>query len=199
MSQSKQGPKIGLFGLYGWGNLGDAAHQHAAIEQIRRRCPNAQLYAICPNPPDAEERFQIPAYPISRVPGPPWPGQHIWWIHLIWKIIARIPMEIILWGRTFYHAKGLDLLIFSSGGQLDDYNGGPWRQPYDVFKWTLLAKFWGAKVAFVSVGAGPVDAWLSKVLFWLSLWLADFRSYRENAFGAGQAALAPRIGEDARS
>ena len=130
-SHSQKAPKIGLYGLYGWGSLGDAANQEAVIQNIRSRLPNAQIYGICPNPADATERFGIPALPISRPLGKPWPLQHIKWIHLFFKIFARIPMEIGLCWQTWQHIAGFNLIIVSGGGQLDDYIGGPWRTPYD--------------------------------------------------------------------
>jgi polysaccharide pyruvyl transferase WcaK-like protein len=43
----------------------------------------------------------------------------------------------------------------------------------------LIAKVRGAKLAFVSVGAGPIDAPLSKRFFGWALALADYRSYRD--------------------
>lgn len=179
MNDSPKKLKIGLYGLYGWGSLGDAANQAAIIENIRKFDPDAQLHAICPNPQDAEERFKIPAYPISRMPGKAWPGQNIAIIHLFMRIFLRIPLEFLIWFRAFRYLKGFRALIFSGGGQLDDYNHGPFRQPYDVFRWCLLAKLRGVKIMFVAMGAGPIDATLSKQFYRAALSLASYRSYRD--------------------
>jgi polysaccharide pyruvyl transferase WcaK-like protein len=75
--------------------------------------------------------------------------------------------------------KGLDLLIFAGSHQLNDFVGGPWRYPYTVFKWTLLAKAAGADVVFLSLGAGPIDSWLGRRFIRHSLKSASYRSYRD--------------------
>lgn len=176
---SERTPRIGLYGLYGWGSLGDLAIQQSMIHHIRKWNPSAEIIAICPNPEDASARLGVPALPISRKPGTAWPFQHIRIVFLFFRIFARLPMELILWRQVFQNLRGLDMLIISGGGQLDDYNGGAIRQPYDVFKWSVCARMRRMKLYFVSQGAGPID---SKVSWWLlktSLSLADFRSYRD--------------------
>jgi polysaccharide pyruvyl transferase WcaK-like protein len=50
-----------------------------------------------------------------------------------------------------------------------------------LFKWVLIAKLRRCKVAFVSVGAGPIYSILGKYFVKSALSLADFRSYRDNA------------------
>jgi polysaccharide pyruvyl transferase WcaK-like protein len=171
--------KIGLYGLFGWGSLGDLAIQQAMIDNIRKHSPDAEIVAICPNPADATSRLGIPALPISRMPGKPWRFQDNPFLLLITRLLVRVPMEFRLWWHVFKSLRGFDLLIFSGGGQLDDYNGGPFRQPYDIFKWSVCAKLRGIKLCFVSLGSGPIDSSLSWWLIRASLSLADYRSYRD--------------------
>jgi len=61
--------------------------------------------------------------------------------------------------RTF------DILIISGGGQLLDSWGGPWKYPYTILKWVLLAKL-GFILAGIAAGSagqpiGNVTAWLN--------------------------------------
>jgi len=74
--------------------------------------------------------------------------------------------------------KGLDLLIFAGSHQLNDFVDGPWAFPYTVLKWTLLAREAGAKVVFLSLGAGPIDTWLGRRFIRRALKLSSYRSYR---------------------
>ena len=171
--------KIGLWGLYGWGSLGDAANQHAMISNIRKRIPNVEIVGICPNPEDAEERFGIPAFPISRLPGKPWFFQNNRLAHAFQKYAVRIPMEIWLWFQAWRRLKGFDLLIVSGGGQLDDYDGGAFRQPYNLLKWAMVAQWRGTKLKFASMGAGPIDSKLGRRFINHALATAGFRSYRD--------------------
>ena len=52
--------------------------------------------------------------------------------------------------------------------------------PYTLLKWTLLAKRNGTKVAFVSIGAGPLTRPLSYKMLNIALGKADYLSYRDN-------------------
>jgi polysaccharide pyruvyl transferase WcaK-like protein len=58
-------------------------------------------------------------------------------------------------------------------------SGGPWGYPYTVLKWTLLAREAGAKVVFLSLGAGPIDTWLGRRFIRRALELSSYRSYRD--------------------
>ena len=81
--------------------------------------------------------------------------------------------------KVFRFLKGIDVLIFSGGGQLDDYWGGAWAHPFTLLKWTLLARLAGIKVAFFGVGVDSLTSSLSKCFLRWALRLAHFRSYRD--------------------
>lgn len=73
----------------------------------------------------------------------------------------------------------LDLLIICGSNQFLDNFGGPWGFPYTILKWTLLAKSSNTKIAFVSVGAGPIYKKLSYRLLAPAIRRADYLSYRD--------------------
>ena len=186
-------PHIALLGPYGFGNLGDAAIQQAVIDAIRVRQPKTTIVGISLNPSDTEKRHGIAAYPITSMPPKKvakdkgragvflerlrWsrPGR------LAHKMFVRLPKEFLLLPRAVIFGRKLSMLVISGGGQLDDYWGGPWGHPYALLKWSLAARLHGARVAFMSVGAGPLDARLSKRFARLYLRLAHYRSYRDQA------------------
>ncbi len=70
-------------------------------------------------------------------------------------------------------------MIFAGSHQLNDFVGGPWHYPYTVLKWALLARNAGAKVVFLSLGAGPIDTWLGRSFIRRALKLSSYRSYRD--------------------
>jgi polysaccharide pyruvyl transferase WcaK-like protein len=74
--------------------------------------------------------------------------------------------------------RGSNLVVISGGGQLDDYWGGPFRQPYALLKWGLLAKVVGARYVVLSVGTCSLRP-MSRLLVHSALRLADYRSYRD--------------------
>lgn len=74
----------------------------------------------------------------------------------------------------------LDLFIVAGSGQLEDEWGGPWQFPYTVWKWVTLARITGAKVVFLSVGAGPINSRLSGWFIKSSLNRAFYHSFRDS-------------------
>jgi len=191
--------KIGLLGPYGYGSLGDAAILEAMIQNVRKQYPDAQISAIALNPKDTELWHKIPAYPMTRMPDRDWrrPDQvqssqnpvrrFAYWLRYhpnqrlrkLERVLFRLPLELILIKRAFAFLANFNCLMICGGGQLDDYWGGAWGLPYIILKWSILAKLRGAQLQFVSVGAGPIDASLSRIFFKAALALANYRSYRD--------------------
>ncbi|ONF45448.1 hypothetical protein BTO32_03060 [Marinobacter lutaoensis] len=77
------------------------------------------------------------------------------------------------------YLRGMDLLLVTGSNQFLDNFGGPWGFPYTLLKWTLLAKKNGTRVAFISVGAGPLSHPLSFFMLKHTLRRADFVSFRD--------------------
>lgn len=189
--------KIGLMGPFGFGNLGDAATQDAIIHHLRQRFPQAELIGYSLNPEDTESRHGIVSFAISRQSWKndgtrpiaarmaaiaswfgrqPIPGRRG-----IERWLRRLPIEHALILDARRHLSGVDLLVISGGGQIEDYwgGGGPWSYPYTLLKWCTIARLSGAKIAVVSVGAGPIRYRLSKLFLRRALALVDYRSYRD--------------------
>jgi polysaccharide pyruvyl transferase WcaK-like protein len=187
-------------GTFGYGNLGDAAIQDAVIQNIGKALPGAVIYGYSLNPEDTERRHGIRSFPISRINWRTTDQQtgitRVWQqfserlrssdkpaFQNLERWLNRLPIEAGLIAQAYRSLAGVDALIISGGGQLDDYwgGGGPWSHPYTLLKWGLLARLRGARYLFVSVGAGPIDASLSKVFIRWALRLAQYRSYRDPA------------------
>jgi len=75
----------------------------------------------------------------------------------------------------------IDMLIIPGTGLLTDAYGLLGFGPYNMFKWSLIAKICRCKLLFVSVGAGPIYGILGRCFVRSSLSLADFRSYRDKS------------------
>jgi polysaccharide pyruvyl transferase WcaK-like protein len=81
--------------------------------------------------------------------------------------------------QSYRRLHGCDLLLIAGSQQLNDGYGGPWGFPYTLLKWTILCRWTGTKVAILSVGAGPIDSWLSKFFIRRVLNRVNYRSYRD--------------------
>jgi polysaccharide pyruvyl transferase WcaK-like protein len=73
----------------------------------------------------------------------------------------------------------VDVVLIAGSGQFNDEWFGPWAFPYTLARWAALARLAGARLAIVSVGAGPIHARLSAIFFKVCLRLAEYRSYRD--------------------
>jgi len=211
--------KIGLINHMGLGNLGDDATQDAVIQNIKSRWPNAEIVLFSMNPADTSFRHRVPSYPIRaefwkrrerNVNGSSTPESKVknslrkyplvfQLLRAIKNVTIRVPdrlfEELSFLGKSFRIIRSFDLLVISGGGQLLDSWGGPWKFPYTVFKFTLLAKLSRAKCYFLNVGAGPLDDPLAKWFVRKALSLADYVSFRD----ADSRKLVEKIGFTGKS
>ena len=172
--------KFFFYGHFGSDNIGNESTLDAILYHLRRFYPDAQFACICSGPEILTARENIEAVPISGVVVNPW--NHCGpTTRLLRKVFIGIPSEMYRWVLAFKTLKGTDALIVPGTGLLTDAYGLQRWGPYNLFKWVLIAKLRGSKVAFVSVGAGPLYGALGRCLVRTALSLADFRSYRDEA------------------
>jgi polysaccharide pyruvyl transferase WcaK-like protein len=172
--------RVALYGPYGWGNLGDASIQEAALEGIRRRTKNAEFLGVSLNPENTEEIHKIASVPIRSTSAAP-PSAHLFPRRFgrIRTLLRDLVREFGFLADTRSALRRVDRFIVSGGGQISDDWGGPWDHPYSLLKWVFCARLAGARVDMVSVGAGPIRRRLSREFFRLALRLAHYRSFRD--------------------
>lgn len=183
ISSSRRGgrpKKISFFGHFGRNNFGNESTLQAILYNLRELVPDAQFSCICTGPVQAAETYKVASIPIESVVIKPWPIRNQM-VRLLRKIFVGIPSEMYRWLKAFHALRNTDLLIIPGTGLLTDAYGIFNWGPYSVFKWCLLAKVRRCKVAFLSVGAGPLHSKAGRILVKLSLSLADFRSYRDGS------------------
>ena len=178
--------RISFYGNFGAGNLGNEATLQAIIEQILRRWPDGQLLCFCTNPQDVRTRHSIAAFPSGAVdrgaaesPGSRSRRGSLTWFFRI--AFQRIPLELVHWIKCLHALCRADMLIVAGTGVVCDYTTGPFGYPYDIFKLSTLAALCRVKLAFLSVGVGPIHHPLSRWMLKTSLALAHHRSYRDEA------------------
>ena len=176
----KQFMKISFFGHFGTLNSGNESTFIAILSRLRLLSPDCDFCCICTNPESVVARDGIEAVPISTREVRIWNRQT--------RLDKRLKMAFIgvrqeLWQyiRAYNTLKGTDMLIVPGTGLLTDAYGLSAWGPYNIFKWSLMAKLRGCRVVFVSVGAGPIDGALGRFLVKSALSLADYRSYRDTS------------------
>src|SRR5262249_6505885 len=148
--------KVAVFSHTGNGNLGDDATLAVVLQNVRLRCPGAEISAFTLDPADTAERHQVRAFPIvrsrrgaSRSSGQPAGAGPVarpgladrlkGWFKKVpalgtlaraaWRAAAAVPAavaELRFLVRSGRRLKGIDLFIVAGGGQLGDYFGGAW-------------------------------------------------------------------------
>jgi len=181
-----QKKKIGFFGLFGVGNLGNEITLQTILSHARQYFPDAEFKCICEDVTDTSLRHGLPAFPISilfqRKSAAKWYRRSTNpIIRLLRQLLIGIPMELLDWFRIFHILTGVNTLIFPGTGYLTDAYSNALGWPYYVFKWSLIARLLRRKVLFVSVGAGPIYHPLSKWLIKSALSLAHYRSFRDTS------------------
>ena len=182
--------RIGLFGMFGTGNIGNDGSLESMVRFLRRVAPEERLLCICGNPAAVEMAFGLEAVPIYHRPRRLSDGRAA-------AFLQRAAGRAMLWIHAVRHLRRLKVLIVPGMGVLDDFSVSPlglgW--PHDILSWFLLGRLMGVKVLLVSIGAGPIRHPVSRWLMKAAARAAHYRSYRDTI----SKAFMESIGSDARN
>ena len=174
--------KVAFFGHFNSTNFGNESTLQATIYNLRLFHAETEIACISTGSEATAAAHQIEAIPIRETFVKSWPGKG-----LLAKVIRAgfigIPSEIYRWIKGFVVLRRMDMLVIPGLGMLSDAFGVflVGYSPYNLFKWSLIARVCGCKLLFVSVGAGPIYTSLGRFFIKSALFLADFRSYRDTS------------------
>ena len=176
--QSRTPPgRIGLIGLFGLGNAGNDGSLEAMLIFLRKVRPDAELVCFCAVNSGASEKvardFRLATVPLAV----PRPAGGL--LRVLDMLSLKAPRQLASLVRALAQARKLDLLIAPGMGMLDDFTDRPLDMPLALFGWCLAARLCGARIAFVSVGAGPITHPISRWLLKAAAAMAHYRSYRD--------------------
>ena len=172
--------RVSFFGHFGSLNSGNESTLLAIISRLRALSPETEFRCICLNPEAVVARGGIEAFAITTRVARIW-DRDVPLATRVAMAFVGVGAELRQYARAFRKLNGTDMLIVPGTGLLTDAFGLSHWGPYSVFKWVLMAKLRGSRVLFVSIGAGPIDSPLGRVLVRAALSLADYRSYRDDA------------------
>jgi polysaccharide pyruvyl transferase WcaK-like protein len=169
--------RIGLFGLFGSGNTGNDGSLEAMLVFLRQARPDAEIVCICAAQRGAAVRI-AQALNVAAIPfGIPPPDNRL--LRTIDRLLLSLPRRIPSLVRAIWQTRRLDALVIPGTGILDDFWEGPLNMPLTLFVWCLAARLCGTRIAFVSIGAGPIDHAISRWLMRSAIAMAQYRSYRD--------------------
>jgi polysaccharide pyruvyl transferase WcaK-like protein len=176
---TKQKPiKISFFGHFGTMNFGNEATLLVILSRLRLLFPNCDFCCICTSPENVIAAHGIEAVPHTVKSVRIWDRQVPLGKRLRMATLG-LSEEIREYIRAWRALKGTDMFVIPGTGLLTDAFGLSGMGPYGLLKWSLTARLRGCRVVFVSVGAGPVDRRLGRLLLKCALSLAEYRSYRD--------------------
>ncbi|RWX80898.1 exopolysaccharide biosynthesis protein [Neorhizobium lilium] len=166
--------KISLLGQFGSGNSGNDGSLEAMLICLRRLRPDAELLCICSNPTVVRSQYNIPSISVGG------PALSNSWINALDRMLARLPRRLALLYGALAHFQMGDIMIIPGTGILDDFQERAFGWPFVIFCWCLVARLRQTKIAFISIGAGPITNRLSRWFLRSAAKMASYRSYRDD-------------------
>lgn len=163
--------RVALFGGFGIGNFGNDASLEAVLNFLRAERPDLELSCICSEPAVVSAKHGVPAIPTVHKPRGPW--------RLLDILLLRQPSAWRNWLSRLDAARGCDVIVVAGTGVFDDFRDTPLGWPSRLLLWCMAARLRGVRVAFLSVGGGPILNPASRLLMKSAAQLAQHRSYRD--------------------
>src|SRR6516162_7545169 len=192
--------EVCFFGNFGSRNFGNEITLQTILHHLRRRLPEANVTCVCPGPEALRATQNVKTVPISPNIVKRW-RLRTRLARSLRAVFIEVPSEPWRWLDAFKKLKGKDLFIVPGTGLLTDAYGLRGWGPYNLFKWSLMAKLRRCDIRFVSVGAGPIYSGLGRYFVKSALSVAKSRSYRDDASmayleGTGFAINGDRVSPD---
>jgi polysaccharide pyruvyl transferase WcaK-like protein len=182
--------RIGLLGQFGSGNTGNDGSLEAMLNFLRGSKLHLELLCICSDPKVISERYKVDAIGIGGVETK---GR---WFRRFNRLLAGIPRRLATLYVILTGLNGMDLLIIPGTGILDDFQETAFGWPFVIFRWCLAARMRNVSIAFVSIGAGPIEKPLSRWFLKSAARMASYRSYRDRFSSNFMKAIGINVSRD---
>ncbi len=168
--------RIAVFGMFGQLNMGNECTLEAFLVNLRTHLPDAEPFCICPEPQDVLVRHQIPAILMSvgAEHGAP-RGARGLVAGLIQPLLTRL--RAFRW--AYSRLRNTEIVAVAGTGIFEENVGLSRGWLFDVLTWCIAARLRRCRLAFVSIGAGPIHTRWARWVVKATLRLADYVSYRD--------------------
>lgn len=165
--------RVGLFGMFGSGNLGNNASMEAALRYLNEAHPDAAVDVKCGGPEDIRARYHVAATPFLYYKGN---ATGLTGGILKALIKAADSVRLVAWVRRH------DAVIIPGMGVFEGcLQAPPWGEPLRLFLVSLSGRLFETKVGYISVGADVVhpSRRITRWLFSRAASLATYCSVRD--------------------
>jgi polysaccharide pyruvyl transferase WcaK-like protein len=167
-------PRLGLYGLFGGGNIGNDGSLDAMLRYLRAAHPDAVVEVRCAGPKRIRALYGVET------------SAHQWYTTCPVQASGVLAIALKALGkgidafRTAAWVRRHDFVVVPGTGILESTLPiRPWGTPYALFLLCASGRLFGTKVALVSVGANVPSKRLTRRLFIQAARLASYRSYRD--------------------
>lgn len=168
------GPRVGLFGLLGAGNVGNDGSLEAVLAYLRAEHPDAVLGCLCSGPEQVTGRYGIPATSLH------WYDARVRSASGVATAAAKAVGKVLDAYRTLAWVRQQDVVIVPGTGVLEaTLPLRPWGFPYALFLLCASGKLLGTRIALLNVGAEVIDQRTTRWLITSAARLAHYRSFRD--------------------
>jgi polysaccharide pyruvyl transferase WcaK-like protein len=175
VSTGTPGPRIGVFGFFGMGNIGNEGSLAAALHGLRRCRPDLTFKGIVAAPDVVRSDHAIDAVQIMWHRGDPSAP-------VVTETVRKVLGRLIDIPRTWRALDDIDVLVVPGTGVLETrLMARPWGMPYWLFITTALCRLRRRPTVLLSVGAEPAGHPLTRLLFAGTARLATRVSVRDES------------------
>lgn len=168
------GPRVGLFGILGAGNLGNDASMESVLTYLRARHPEAVVDAMCKGPDTVTRRYGIPAVALT------WYQRHEETATGVRSAVLKLAGKLVDVFRTAAWVRRHDAVIVPGMGVMEaTLPLKALHLPYSLLLLSWWGRVFGTKVALVGVGAAPIKRRTTRMLLDGAARWASYRSYRD--------------------
>jgi polysaccharide pyruvyl transferase WcaK-like protein len=164
--------RVGLFGQFGSGNIGNDASLEAALHFLATAHPDTAVDVMCGGPQDVQDRYGVPARALLW-----YSGRASGIAASALKALVKVAdsWRIVGWVRRH------DVVIIPGMGVFEgSLPAPPWSEPLRLFLVSLSGRVFGTRVGYVSVGADDAMRRPTRWLFTQAARLATYCSCRDS-------------------
>ena len=167
--------RVGLYGFFGMGNLGNEGSLAAVVGHLRATHPEARLVCFGADAAQVEREHGIPAIQLMAFRATPGDRRPVTQARKVLGRLWDIPRTVALVGRV-------DVLVVPGTGVLESrLMSTPWGLPYWLALALLSCRLRRRSTALVSVGAEPATRSSTRLLMAQVIRSAGHVTYRDAA------------------